>query len=375
MRAFSLGTDRRHDFPRVLTLSALLLFAVTAGAQEMTIEQYEPVSTLVVPEHPLNRAKFPFIDVHSHHWGEKSRAEVEAIVKAMDAMNMRVLVNLSGRWGEEFRKNYDSLAGRYPDRFIVFANVDLERIDEPDFAEHAVRQLEEDVRYGARGLKIYKNLGMFLRDASGARVRTDDERLDPIWDACSRLGIPVLIHTGEPVAFWSPHDARNERWLELKQYPTRRRDDPERFVSYEQTMAEQFNLFSRHPKTTFISAHFAWMANDLERLGRILDEIPNMYVEMGAVLAELGRQPRQAREFLTKYQDRILFGKDAWAPDEYRVYFRTLETRDEYFDYYRKRHAHWKIYGIGLSDEVLRKIYYENAVKIIPGLELADFER
>jgi len=209
-------------------------------------------------------------------------------------------------------------------------------------------------------------------DASGKRVHTDDPRLDPIWDKAGELGIPVLIHTGEPVAFWSPVDKYNERWLELQQFPNRRRTDP-KFASFEQTMGEQWNMFRKHPKTTFIAAHLAWLGNDLGRLGKLLDELPNVYTEIGAVLHELGRQPKAARAFMIKYQDRVLMGKDIWNADEYAAYFRVLETEDEYFDYYRKRHAFWKMYGLNLPDEVLRKLYYKNALRVIPGIDKSAF--
>jgi uncharacterized protein len=213
---------------------------------------------------------------------------------------------------------------------------------------------------------------MFTKDASGRRVPTDDPRLDPIWAKAGELGIPVLIHTGEPMAFWLPHDRFNERWLELKEFPNRRRDSPE-FASFEQTLAEQHNLFRKHPKTVFINAHLGWLGHDLARLGRLMDELPNMVTEIGAVLYDLGRQPRAAREFLIKYQDRVLFGKDSWAPEEYHPYFRTLETADEYFPYYRKRHAFWRLYGLDLPNEVLRKIYYKNALRVIPGIDKSAF--
>jgi uncharacterized protein len=348
---------------------AAALVASMGSAQEMDFESYEPKSTLVVPENPTPRARFPFVDAHSHQRASgMTPAEVDALVEAMDAMNMAVMVNLSGGSGERLREGIARLEGRYPNRFVTFANVDLSKIAEKGFGEAAAKILAEDVGAGARGLKIYKNLGMFLTDASGARVPTNDPRLDPIWRKAGELGIPVLIHTGEPSAFWEPFDRHNERWLELKQFPNRRRDDP-KFASFEQTMEEQHDLFRRHPKTIFINAHLGWLGNDLARLGRLMDEMPNMMTETGAVLAELGRQPRAARDFLIRYQDRVLFGKDSWAPDEYPTYFRTLETADEYFDYYRRRHAHWKIYGLDLPDSVLRKIYFENAMRIIPGLE------
>ncbi|HVT44785.1 MAG TPA: amidohydrolase family protein [Thermoanaerobaculia bacterium] len=363
---------RRRDLSLFLLL--LTAFAAGAGGQEMSFEEYEPKSTLVVPQHEVQRAKYPFIDVHSHQRRTMSPEQVRALVADMDRLNMAVMVNLSGGSGDDLRAGHAALKGAFPSRFVIFANADLTKIDEPGFGERAAQQLENDVRAGARGLKIFKNLGMFLRDATGTRVPANDPRLDPIWQKCAELGIPVLIHTGEPAPFWEAHDRFNERWLELKEFPNRKRATPE-FASFEQTMGEMFDLFRRHPKTTFIAAHLAWLGNDLGRLGRLLDELPNVYTEIGAVLAELGRQPRAARAFMIRYQDRVLFGKDTWSAAEYPVYFRTLETADEYFDYYRKRHAFWKLYGLELPDEVLKKIYYRNALRIIPGIDASSFPK
>lgn len=363
-------------------LAILFLVASAALAQEtpkpappMSFEEYDPKSTLVVPEHPRTRAKFPFIDIHNHQRREMSEADVQKLVADMDRINMAVMVNLSGGSGDTLKQGLATLKGRHPKRFLAFANVDLRKIDEANFGENAARQLEEDVKNGAQGLKIFKNLGMFLVDASGKRVHTDDARLDPIWRKAAELNIPVLIHTGEPAAFWQPVDKHNERWLELTQFPDRRRDDAKKFASFEETMAEQHNLFRKHPKTKFINAHLGWLGHDLTRLGKLLDELPNVYTELGAVLYELGRQPKAARAFLIKYQDRVLMGKDIWNADEYAAYFRVLETDDEYFDYYRKRHAFWKMYGLGLPDDVLRKIYYKNALKLIPGIDGSAFPR
>jgi predicted TIM-barrel fold metal-dependent hydrolase len=356
----------------VLALVAAPLVAQTQPQSSVTFEEYDPKSTLVVPEHPRTRAKFPFIDIHNHQRRDLAPADVAKLVADMDRINMAVMVNLSGGSGAAFTQGLTTLRSGGARRFVAFANVDFRRFDEPDFAENAARQLEEDVKNGAVGLKIFKNLGMFLADRNGKRVPTDDPRLDPIWKKAGELGIPVLIHTGEPVAFWSPVDKYNERLLELTQFPDRRRTDP-KFASFEQTMTEQFNLFRRHPKTKFIAAHLAWLGNDLGRLGKLLDELPNVYTEIGAVLHELGRQPRAARAFFLRYQDRILMGKDIWNADEYATYFRVLETGDEYFDYYRKRHAFWKMYGLGLPDEVLKKVYYKNALKIVPHIDKSGF--
>ncbi len=212
------------------------------------------------------------------------------------------------------------------------------------------------------------------KDKSGKRVPTDDPRLNPIWQKCAELKIPVLIHTGEPRSFFDPIDKNNERWLELKQFPNRARPSSE-YPSWEKVMQEQHSLFAKNPKTIFINAHLGWLGGDLARLGKLMDKLPNMYTEIGAVLAEIGRQPNFAREWFIKYQDRVLFGKDIYAPTEYHTYFRVLETNDEYFDYYRKRHAFWKMYGLNLPDEVLKKLYYKNALKIVPRLDASGFPK
>lgn len=348
------------------------LVAITLHAQTMSIEEYEPRSTLVVPENPRTRAKYPFIDVHSHQNPLMPPERLEQLVRDMDAINLRVLVNLSGGSGERLRNGIQNMKGRYADRFILFANLDFRGFGEPDWGRRAAAQLEQDVRNGAQGLKIFKNLGLSLRDTTGQRVPVDDPRLDPVWETCARLGIPVLIHTGDPWPFFQPMDRFNERWLELKLHPGRAHP-PDRAPAWEALMAEQHRLFAKHPKTIFINAHLGWLGGNLAELGRLMDKFPNMYTEIGAVLAELGRQPRFARQWFVRYQDRVLFGKDAWNPVEYHTYFRVLETADEYFDYYRKYHAFWKLYGLDLPDEVLKKLYYKNALRIIPGISAKGF--
>ena len=365
----------RRVVAALLFVAAMPLLGQDEKPQPATMgfEEYDPKSTLVVPQNPRTKAKFPFIDVHNHQRRELAPADLQKLVADMDRIGLAVMVNLSGGTGDSLKQGLANLRSAGPKRFVAFANIDLRRIDEPNFGENAARQLEEDVKNGAAGLKIFKNLGMSLTDATGKRVPADDPRLDPIWKKAGELGIPVLIHTGEPVAFWSPVDKNNERWLELQQFPERRRSDATKFASFEQTMGEQHNLFRKHPKTKFINAHLGWLGHDLTRLGKLLDELPNVYTEIGAVLHELGRQPRAARAFLVKYQDRVLMGKDIWNADEYAAYFRVLETEDEYFDYYRKRHAFWKMYGLGLPDDVLKKIYYKNALRIIPGIDKSAF--
>jgi uncharacterized protein len=213
------------------------------------------------------------------------------------------------------------------------------------------------------------------RKADGQRLRIDDPDLDPVWQAAARLKIPVFIHTADPQEFFKTTiDFTNERWLELALFPERRWPS-DRNPSFEQLMTERDNLFRKHRNTTFVAAHMGWHANDLGRLGKMLDEMPNLYVEMGAVLYDIGRQPRVAHAFFVKYQDRILFGKDSFQPEEYPYYWRVFETNDDYFDYYRGYHAFWKLYGIGLPDAVLKKIYYQNALRITPGLPQTGWPR
>jgi predicted TIM-barrel fold metal-dependent hydrolase len=250
----------------------------------------------------------------------------------------------------------------------VFANINFSGIGEEGWTEKTVRQLEQDVRNGANGLKIFKSLGFSVKDNTGKRVTVDDVRLDPIWKKCGDLKIPVLIHTADPKSFWDPLDEQNERWLELKTHQGRKRSDtnPAPFATLIQ---EQHNIFKKHNNTTFIAAHFAWYANDLARLAKLLDERQNVVVEFGAIIAELGRQPKAAKAFFTKYQNRILFGKDSWVPEEYATYFRVLETDDEYFPYHKKYHAFWAMYGMGLPDDILKKIYYKNALRIVPNID------
>jgi uncharacterized protein len=353
-------------------LFAALLSGGLALAQTMNIEEYEPKSTLVVPLHPVQRARYPFIDVHNHQAKCVSKECVDKLVAEMDKLNLRVMVNLSGGYGDNFKKLVEAQKGRYKDRLIVFANINFKGLDDADYPARAAAQLEQDVKNGAQGLKIFKNFGMDLKDGKGQRIHVDDPRFDGVFEVCARYKLPVLIHTAEPAMFFQPRDKYNERWLELKMHPGRARP-PEKYPSWETLMGEQHNLFARHPRTIFINAHLGWLGSNLGELGRLMDRLPNMYTEIGAVLYELGRQPRFARQWLIDHQDRVLFGKDIWEPSEYYYYFRVLETADEYFDYYRKYHAFWKMYGLDLPDEVLKKLYYKNALRIIPGIERAAF--
>ncbi|OUR99079.1 amidohydrolase [Flavobacteriales bacterium 33_180_T64] len=357
---------------KLYILSAVLCCAsLCSFSQNISFEEYNPTSTLVIPGKIIKRAKFPFIDVHGHQY-QMPTQDLSPVIAAMDTLNMSIMVNLSGRTGEDLKKSVANINNNYPNRFVVFCNINFEGAGGEDWIEEKVAQLKEDVKNGARGLKVYKSLGLRNKDADGKRLAIDDTRLNLIWKTCGELGIPVLIHSADPKSFWDEFDSDNERWLELKTHPRRKRDanNP---APWEQIIQEQHNMFKAHPNTTFINAHMGWMSNDLGKLGDILDEIPNMNVGIAAIIAELGRQPRFAKAFFIKYQDRILFGKDSWKPEEFPTYFRILESDDEYFPYHKKYHAFWSMYGLDLPDDVLKKVYYKNALRIVPGLDKTQF--
>jgi predicted TIM-barrel fold metal-dependent hydrolase len=350
------GADRQPEFPAP------------------TIREYKPHSTLVVPQHPVPRAKYPVIDIHSHQPAPIGGQQLATVVQSMDPLNLRVLVNASGATGDRLVQSVAAIRNSpYKDRMVMFTNIAFQEPVGPGFGQRVAKQIEDDVKNGALGIgEIMKNFGLRARKLDGSRLTLDDPELDPIWDAAARLNVPVLIHTADPQEFFQPINYQNERWLELSLYPDRRYPS-DRFPSFEQINAERDRLFKKHPKTTFIMAHLGWHANDLGRLAKMFDEMPNVYGEVGAILYDLGRQPRAAHDFMVKYQDRILFGKDSYQPDEYPYYWRVFETADEYFDYYRDYHAFWKLYGLALPDAVLRKLYYANALKLVPGIPKTAF--
>lgn len=338
----------------------------------ISFEDYNPKSTLVVSSNEIKRSKYPFIDIHNHQFDMPVK-DLSNLVSEMDSLNMAFMVNLSGFRGQYLKMCLDNIKKNAPERLGVFVNLNWENIDSDTFLENNIKILRDAKKDGAIGLKVYKSLGLTDKDSNGNRIAVNDPRIDPIWEECGKLGFPVLIHSADPASFWKPKDKNNERWLELKQKPNRYRN-PDLFPSFESIIAEQHNVFEKHPKTTFINAHLGWMGNDLDRLSSHLDKYPNVVTEIGAVLAELGRQPKRARKFFIDHQDKILFGKDAYNQQEYYTYFRVLETEDEYFDYYRKRHAFWKMYGLGLPDSILKKVYYKNALRILPSINKSLFK-
>lgn len=341
-----------------------------------TILEYQPRSTLVVPEHQVPRAKFPVVDVHGHPPTLDDAETIARVVEAMDALNVQVIVQARGSSGERLRGQIEAVrqAGQQ-DRFVFFTTLDLRDVG-PGSGARLAAQLEADVAAGAVGIgEINKGFGLYSRKTDGTRLTLDDPELDIVWETAGRLGVPVFVHTADPAEFFEPLDYRNERWLEMALFENRRFNDRSRFPSFDSLMAERDRMIAKHPNTTWIVAHLSWYANDLGRLGELFDAHPNVYAEVGAILYDLGRQPRFAHDFFVEYQDRILFGKDSFQPDEYPYYWRVFETEDEYFDYYRDYHAFWKLYGMGLPDEVLRKVYYGNALDIIPDMPTGGFTR
>ena len=362
-----------------IVLSPLACDAQSRQSREPTlpppsITEYQPRSTLVVPAHEVPRAKFPVVDFHGHPPNLSSPQAIRQVVEAMDALNVQVMVQARPSSGERLTQQIEAVrdAG-YAERFVFFASLDLSAVG-PGSGARIAAQLEEDVRAGAVGIgELMKSFGLTTRKADGTRLALDDPELDIVWETAGRLGLPVFIHTGDPAEFFEPLDHENERWLEMALFPDRVLNDRSRFPAFDELMAERDRLIMKHPNTTWVLAHMGWHTQDLGRLGEIFDSHPNVLGEVGAVLYDLGRQPRFAREFFTRYSDRILFGKDSFAPDEYPYYWRVFETADEYFDYYRDYHAFWKLYGMELPDDVLRDVYYRNALRIIPRMPTAGF--
>lgn len=349
--------------------------------RDLLLKDFKPRPALVTKESTPERASFPVVDVHNHlgYWDPYifqdggapgwTVKDVAATIALMDELNIRCIIDLDGGWGDQLRKNLERYKESYPDRFCVFAWVDWSQVEEPNFGEKWALELERAVAAGAQGLKVFKTLGLEYRDRNGKLISPDDPRLDPIWAKAGELKIPVLIHSSDPVAFFLPLDETNERWDELHVHPDWHfygKDYP----SFIEPIEAQLRVVARNPNTTFISAHVLSYAENLDYVATALDKFPNLYVDIGERIGELGRQPYATRRFITKYADRVLFGTDI-PPNKptYQVYFRCLETNDEYFDYGRNQ-GRYCIYGIYLPEDVLRKVYAQNACKLIPGLTI-----
>ncbi len=354
-------------FKNVLCISVLILslFSTKLNAQDLKLLDWKPQSQLVVHHTTVVYPKFPVIDIHNH-LGELSK--METYLSEMDKAGVQVVISLDGHSHDNFYKQHlkrsHDLA---PERLLVFFAPEWERIDEPNFGLNEAKRLEEAVRLGARGLKVFKSLGLTIKDKTGKIVPVDDPRLDPIWAKCGELKIPVMIHVSDPKAFFTPVDKYNERYDELAAHPDWSFYGNQ-FPAKEEILAQRNRVIAKHKNTIFIGAHMGNLPEDLGRVSIWLDTYPNFYVDIDARISELGRQPYTARKFMIKYQDRVLFGSDT-PPDAhaYSIYYRFLETDDEYIDPAEGHHlqGRWMIYGLYLPDEVLEKIYNKNASKLL----------
>lgn len=349
---------------------------------ELLLRDFAPRSCLRVPAHAVPRPTFEVVDAHNHlgsaFGGDWQHRPVAELVAVLDEAGVRTVVDLDGGWGEHLRAEIARYQEPYPDRFVVFAGLDYQNFGrDPRFGETEARRLRDSVAAGARGLKVWKTLGLQARDPAGRLVAVDDPRLGELWATAGELKVPVTIHVADPIAFFDPLDRFNERWEGLSAhpdwhfYPTRPRGQPDApgFPSFEELLEQLDRLLGRHPGTTFVGAHVGCATEDLGLVGRLLDAHPNFYVDTAARLAELGRQPYSARDFLVRYQDRVLFGLDEAAdPRTYALWYRFFETRDEHFDYRadgKQPQGRWKIYGVALPPDVLRKLYADNARRLL----------
>jgi len=364
-----------------------------AGKMKLDLSEFQPRSMLRVPETRIPRSRYPAIDIHTHlsitaksvngvGIGEKMDflATPETLLPVMDSKNIRMMVNLTGGCGAGLEAAVERFQRAHPDRFLTFTEPWWERTNRPGYSRFQADEIARAHKVGARGLKVLKTLGLYLREdvSEGALVKIDDPRFDSMWDACGSLGIPVAIHTSDPEAFFLPTDRFNERFEELNNHPDWSFHDHD-FPSNAQLLEARNRVIARHLKTQFIVLHVGNNAENLAYVGECMDRYPNMSVELAARIGELGRQPRMSRKFFDKYQDRILFGTDAvpngtdtpqqiFGDKLYEIYYRFLETEDEYFDYAPALvppQGRWRIYGISLPDSILKKVYYQNAARLL----------
>ena len=352
--------------------------------RELLLRNFRPNSQLKGPENLKRAAKFSVVDVHTHFRFKLRQSEqaLDDFVRVMDRNHIAICCSLDGRLGSELDEHMNFLWKHHQDRFVIYANVDWQgdgitdqpatwACHQPGFAQRTAEQIEQAVKKGASGLKVFKQFGLGYRNPDGSLIKIDDERFDPIWAACGRLGIPVIIHTADPAAFFDPIDETNERWEELSRHPDWSFHGPQ-FPSRKELHEARNRIIKRHPTTQFIGAHVANQAEDLSEVSQWLDQYPNLWIETASRIAELGRQPYTSRDFLIKYSDRVLFGTDGpWPELRLQINWRFFETRDESFDYSEKQpppQGLWKIHAVNLPDHVLKKVYYENAAKLIPGV-------
>jgi predicted TIM-barrel fold metal-dependent hydrolase len=338
----------------------------------LSLSEFEPRSELVTEQHEVPRPHCPAIDAHNHlpleAWaGEPAR--VAQLVQDLDGAGVQAVVNLSGGSGGILERTLDGLDRAYPGRFVTFCNVDWRGVGEPGWAERATAQLRHDVAAGARGLKVFKELGLRYRDTEGRLVSPDDPRIADVWAQAGALGVPVLIHSADPVAFFRPLDRHNERWDELQRHPDWHFYGGD-FPVFDELIAALYRTIAAHPQTIFITAHVGCYPENLGFVSRMLARYPNMYTDISARFAELGRAPFSARRWFLAHADRILYGTDVTPTIEmYRNTYRFLETEDEHFDYAVGARippqGRWKIYGVNLPDDVLQKVYHDNAAALL----------
>lgn len=341
----------------------------------MLLKDFKPQSKLVTKTTVVNKPKFPVVDAHNHladpFGGGWDHKPISQLLDLLDEAGVTHYVDLDGGWGEEIlERHLDHFKNAAPNRFQIFGGVDWSQWRERGdaFPEWAAKRLRAQKERGAQGLKIWKPLGLQVVDHHESLVDVDDERLLPIWETAGELGLPVLIHVADPVAFFDPVDETNERWEEIGEHPDWAFTSPP-FPPFMHIMNGLKNLVTRHPATIFIGAHVGCYGENLGWVGQMLDACPNYYIDISARLGELGRQPYTARKFFIQYQDRILFGSDMGPDlDAYRLYYRFLETDDEYFNYNTSEvpgQGRWYVSGMYLPDDVLQKIYSANAKKVL----------
>jgi predicted TIM-barrel fold metal-dependent hydrolase len=360
----------------------------SASRDVLPIEQYQPKSMLHAPETKVARAAYPVIDFHTHisfSGGLKGPGKLkfsatpEECLAVMDRKNIQAMVNLTSGYGADLKQALDKLQFAHPGRFIVFTEPAWDQAADPKYPQKQADLITEAHRMGAKGIKILKTLGLYLREnvTTGKLVRIDDPRFDPMWETAGSLNMPIAIHTSDPEAFFLPIDRFNERWEELHAHPDWSFHGKD-FPSNMELQEARRNVMRRHPKTQFVCLHVA-DAENLAYVSECLDSHPNMHVEIAARIGELGRQPKASRKFIEQYQDRVLFGTDAvpkgddtpqqvFKDELYEIYYRFLETEDEYFDYAPAPvppQGRWKIYGIGLPNSVLKKVYLDNASRLL----------
>jgi predicted TIM-barrel fold metal-dependent hydrolase len=338
--------------------------AMVSAKAEVTLplSEFQPQSTLVTEEHHVQRARFPVIDYHNH----LDALDPVDVLRIMDACGIERTVNITMKTGDEAIAVIKKFHSVDAERFATIGWMDWSDVERDDFIKVTLDRLERLVEHGAKGIKFWKNLGLSVRDRKGDLLRVDDERLAPVFDKAGELGIPVMFHIADPDAFFLPIDARNERYEELAAHPDWGFHGSH--YSKKDLLDQRDRVIARHPKATFVAAHVAECGENLARVTQLLEKYPNVSIDISARASELGRQPYSSRALFLKFPDRILFGSDL-VPEEsmYRLYFRFLETADEYFDYpsHASRQGRWQIQGIYLPDDVLRKVYRDNALRLL----------